>query len=460
MPARTLARRRRAERQVVVVVGAGRAGVAAVEELRRQGYSGDVVVLHDEEVGPYDRPACSKGLLTGHKRPRDAVLRMRGVDGVEWRLGRRAAALDPDAHVVVTDAGEPLSYDGLVIATGATPRIPPDWPVGEPGLHALYRLGDAWRLREELRRARRVAVVGAGLTWCELAHAVRSLALECVLVDPQPVALARPLGEQVGQMVTREIARDGVQLRLGRRVTSLARARRGWTLGLDDGEQVDADLVVSTIGDRPDTGWLEGTPGLDLSDGILCDPSLRVVGASDVVAAGTVARWPNLRYSAVPSRVGQWITAMEQGRAAARALLAGDRSAEPFMHVPRFWSEQFGLRIQVCGILPAEAEITLTEQRRCRRGRSTLRAGVAVEYRVEGQLVGLVAVNAPRAFTSITRAMLASAAPQTAPSHDAPQPVTWLSPRPADLSTGLPVPAGPPPISGPLPLRPPLYALN
>src|SRR5947209_8341536 len=104
-------RRRGRGREQVVVVGGGRAGVAAVEELRRQGFAGDIVVLHDEATAPYDRPACAKGVLTGHKRVRDAVLSVHGGDTVEWRLGRRAVALDPEEHVVYTDTGEQFGYD-------------------------------------------------------------------------------------------------------------------------------------------------------------------------------------------------------------------------------------------------------------------------------------------------------------------------------------------------------------
>jgi NADPH-dependent 2,4-dienoyl-CoA reductase/sulfur reductase-like enzyme len=179
-------RRRWQGRRRVVVVGAGRAGVAAVEELRRLGYGGELVVLHDEAAPPYDRPACAKGLLTGHKRPVDALLRVHGADAVHWCFGRRAVALDAGERVVHTDTGERFGYDGLVLATGAAPVPPPGWPVHEPGLHVLYRLADAWRLRHELRDARRVAIVGAGLTGCEVAHAVRSLARQCVLIDPRP----------------------------------------------------------------------------------------------------------------------------------------------------------------------------------------------------------------------------------------------------------------------------------
>jgi NADPH-dependent 2,4-dienoyl-CoA reductase/sulfur reductase-like enzyme len=389
----------------ILIVGAGRAGVAAAEELRSQGFTGDLTVLCDERNSPYDRPACSKGLLTGHARPQDVWLPVREGTDIRWRLGRRAVGLDPVNRVVYADTGEELAYDRLVVATGARPTPPADWPIGEPGLHVLHTLDDAWRLREDLRGADRVAVVGGGLTGCETAHAVLSLARQCVLIDPKPQVMSRALGEMVGTLITAELHREGLALRLGRRVLELSRRRRGWRLRLDDGEEIDADIVVATIGDQPDLQWLADS-GLPISDGLLCDQNLRVVGTEGIVAAGTVACWPNLRYSTTPRRVGQWIAALELGRAAARTLMDTNRWAPPVTLLPRFWSEQFGLRIQVCGDTPAHAQVTVTEMRPGRR--DIARAGVLVSHTVDGQLVGVVAVNAPQAFTAMTRAMMAT----------------------------------------------------
>jgi NADPH-dependent 2,4-dienoyl-CoA reductase/sulfur reductase-like enzyme len=385
----------RSRKQQIVIVGAGRAGVAAAEELRTEGFAGEVVVLHDEEHEPYDRPACATGLLTGHRRPRDVRMPITQRAGITWQLGRRAAHLAADEQVVVTADEEVYEYDGLVIASGARAVPPPGWPIGAPGLHLLYRLDDAWRLRGDLRDARRVAVVGAGMTGCEVASAVRELGRECVLIDPAPVVMGRPLGEVAAAMMTEELGRQGVVLRLGRMVRDLAAARQGWQLTLDDGEQIHVDVVVASTGERPDTAWLEETPGLDVTDGVLCDARLRVVGASNVVAAGTVARWPNLHYSHQPTRIG------------------GGRDQPAMTHVPRFWSDQFGIRIQVCGVLPAQAEMTVTELRPGRR--DAARSGTLIGYHVDGALVAVVALNAPRAFTSLARGLLATRAPGTAP---------------------------------------------
>lgn len=392
----------------VLIVGGGRAGVATAEELRRQGFHGEVVILCDEPDAPYDRPACSKAMLTGHKRPRD--LRMPIQPGVEirWELGRRAIHHDPVNRTVSTDTDEIYEYDALVVATGSAPFLPPEWPYGEPGLHMMYAIHDSWGVRRDLRYARRVAVIGGGLTGCETAYSVRKLARECVLIDSKPYVLTRTVGETLGRYITEEIAREGVELRLGRRVLAVTPLRQGWSIELDDGSVVHADIVVGTLGVRPNTEWLAGTPGLDLSDGVLCDENLRVVGGENMVAAGDVARWPNLQYDTRPGRITQWIAALEQGRAAAHTLLAGDDPLPPATVIPRFWSDQFGLRIMVCGQIPPEGTAEVMESRMRPGRRDVARAGVMVGYHQDGRLVGLAAANAMRSFTTTARMMLAA----------------------------------------------------
>lgn len=426
----------------ILIVGAGRAGVAAAEELRDLGFRGQVTLLGEESEGPYDRPACAKGLLTGHQRPDDVRMPVRDRDDLSWYLGRRAVDIDPDERRVLTDTGETFAYDGLVIATGGGAASPAAWARDEPDVHQLHTIGDAWKLRRSLRTADRVIVVGGGITGCEVASAVRSLARECVLIDPHPQVMTRALGEIVGRYVTDAMADEGIDLRLGRRVRSLTRVRRGWVVELDDGSAVSGDLVISTTGARPDTTWL-AEAGVDVSDGLMCDESLRVDGLDDVVAAGMVARWPNHRYGHQPRRCEHWIGALEQGRGAARTLLADidDEEAAPVTIVPRFWSNQFGLRIQVCGELPPDGEVAISELRRGRR--DVARAGVMVGYHRDDRLVGLVAVNAAHAFTSIARSMIATPVPPLAtpaPLRAEPAPVRVAPAAAAAASAPSPAP--------------------
>lgn len=383
----------------ILVVGGGRAAVAAVEELERLGFTGAVTVLAGEPHPPYHRPACSKGLLTGRQRPADTHLATTAP--ARWLPGRVAVELDTARQVVHAQTGEAYEYDGLIVATGARPVVPDGWPLGEPGLHCLHSLDDALALAGALREARRVAVVGAGLTGCEAACVVRSLARECVVIDSNPQVMTRAVGALTGGLVADTMRREGVRLRLGRRVRGLARGRRGWRLDLDDGSHVDADVVVAALGERPDTDWFTA-PGADATDGLLCDENLRVLGTDRVVAAGAVAKWPNPWYGSAPARCDQWIAALEQGQAAARTLLAR-RGAPDAPVLPRYWSDLFGLRIQVCGRLDGADEVEVDELRPGRR--DTARGGLIATHLTGGVPMGVVAVNAPRHFTTLARAM-------------------------------------------------------
>jgi NADPH-dependent 2,4-dienoyl-CoA reductase/sulfur reductase-like enzyme len=386
----------------ILIVGGGPAGVAASEELRRQGFSGNITLLCDEPDAPYDRPACSKSLLTGHARPKDVRMPIDGELEVHWQHGRRAVAVDMRRRSVLTQTDEEYPFDGLVIATGSYAALPKGWPSG-PGIHVLHSVNDAWQLRQDLRPAERVAIVGGGLTGCETACAVRELARDAVLIDPKPYVMGRAVGEPIGYLIAEEHRKLGVEMRLGRRVREVERRRGRWRLELDDGSYVHADVVVATLGEKPDVDWLAGS-GIDTSQGVLCDPTLRVVGTEGVVAAGAAVRWPNLIYGSEPTMVGQWIAAVEQGQAAARALLAGDREVPPVGIVPRYWSLQNGLRIMVAGDFRPTDRIVMTEMRPYRK--DTARAGVMASYYRDDDLVGLIAVNAGRAFTETTRAML------------------------------------------------------
>lgn len=385
----------------IVVVGGGPAAAAAVEEARALGFAGSLTVLCGEPEGRYDRTACSKGLIEGSQRPRDVMLPV--TAGAAWRIGERAVSVDPRRRVVTGASGLKYPYDGLVIASGGRTAVPDSWPVGEQGIYPVRTIADALKLRRALRGAGKVAIVGGGLTGCEIASRVVRDVRELVIIDPNPTLLNQVVGDQIGTMVTSEHRDAGVELRLGRSVIEVRRNRRGrFQLCLDDDTTVIADLVVLALGEVPDTSWLAGC-GLDLTDGVLCDSALRVIGAEGIVAAGTVARWPNPRYDAPPARCDHWTSAMEQGCAAARTLLARDGHATPVTVIPRYSSEQYRLRIQVVGMPVLGSEVRLS---RVRRGavHRPVGAGVLATYHRDDRLVAAAAVNAPVAFAEVLRA--------------------------------------------------------
>jgi NADPH-dependent 2,4-dienoyl-CoA reductase/sulfur reductase-like enzyme len=133
--------------------------------------------------------------------------------------------------------------------------------------------------------------------------------------------------------------------------------------------------------------WLRGS-GLTLEDGVLCRPTCHVVGANDIVAAGDVARWPNLRFEATARRVEHWMNAVDMGRAAAESLLAGPTAAQPFTPLPRFWSEQQGMHLQAAG-MPVLSQDTIPL---VLRGNGKGITG----YVRNGRLIGIVGRDNPR----------------------------------------------------------------
>ena len=205
--------------QRIVIVGASLAGFRAAEELRHCGHDGPIALVGDEPHRPYDRPPLSKQVLAGTKEPADAALSVASgaVDDLQldWHLGAIATGLDRRDGAVLLGGGDRLPYDGLVIATGASPRRLPGTDHLD-GVHTLRTVDDCLAIRSAFERGpRRVAVVGAGFIGAEVAATCRGLGLEVSLIEALPVPLERGLGAAMGAVMA-DLHRDhGVDVRLG-----------------------------------------------------------------------------------------------------------------------------------------------------------------------------------------------------------------------------------------------------
>jgi NADPH-dependent 2,4-dienoyl-CoA reductase/sulfur reductase-like enzyme len=345
----------------VVVVGASLAGLRAVETLRTDGFDGAITVIGAEAHLPYDRPPLSKKLLAGEWEPERITLRKPddlGSLAVTWRLGVPAAGLDVVERLVHLADGGVEHYDGLVIATGASPRRLPGQPLPPTrGLHELRTLDDSLALRAELRPDAQVVVIGAGFIGLEVAATARQAGAVVTVLEGLPAPLVRALGAEMGAAVAAVHDRNGVTIRCGVQVQNIEvddAQDRVVGVRLGDGELVRADVVVVGIGVAPNTAWLEDTDGIDVRDGVVCDATL-AAGPPGVFAAGDLVRWPNHAFGPVgvgeEMRVEHWTNAAEQGAAAARNLLASAHGDEgqPYAAVPFFWSDQFDARVQFLG---------------------------------------------------------------------------------------------------------------
>ena len=374
--------------QSIVVVGGSLAGLRAAEALRRLGFDGRLSFVGAEQQRPYDRPPLSKELLRGEREPEQiALAKDESFDALELdlRLGRRARGLDLKGRCVQLDGGETLGFDGLVIATGASPRRLPGTPP-LAGIHTLRSLDDCLAIRAALEGGPRVAVVGAGFIGAEVAASIRQRGLEVTLIEALPHPLAQAVGPEIGAVCSAVHRDHGVDLCLGVAVAGFDGDARVERVRLGDGTAVAADLVVVGIGVTPETRWLEGS-GLALEDGVVCDEGC-ATAVPGIVAAGDVARWHNPLFG-VSMRLEHWTNAVEQAEAAAERLLAGPDKAAPFAPVPFFWSDQYDRKIQSAGWVTPQDEMRIVD------GSLEERRFVAL-YGRDGRLTGALAFNRVR----------------------------------------------------------------
>ncbi len=374
----------------IVVAGGSLAGVNAVAELRDRGFQGELTLVGAEPYLPYDRPPLSKEALREGPEVGQGLLHEQewyDARDVTLRLGSAAVGLDAADRVVHLADGAALAYDGLVIATGCTPRR-----INAPvrAVHVIGSIDDAIALHAELRPGRHVVVVGAGLIGLEVAAIARLRGLEVSVVETAAVPLSRVLGIEAGAWFRRLHADNGVEVYCGVGVSTVEPSSCGTLVRLDDGTVLVADLVVAGVGVAPATDWLVGS-GVAVGDGIRCDRALRTT-VPDVVAAGDVVRWHNDLFGE-SMRNEQWLNAVEQGAHAARTLLG---SADPFAPVPYFWSDQFDAMIRFVGHADAYDQIEVVPV--------SDRELVAL-YGRAGIVRGALCVNAPRALARCQRAI-------------------------------------------------------
>jgi 3-phenylpropionate/trans-cinnamate dioxygenase ferredoxin reductase subunit len=337
-------------RPTFVIIGAGLAGAKAAETLRAEGFDGRVVLIGEEPERPYERPPLSKGYLRGEADREKTFVHDESFyadQRIELRTATEVRSIHPDRHTVALGGGEELTYDRLLLATGAAARQLQVPGAELPGVHTLRSLADADVLARSLERADSVVVIGAGWIGTEVAASARQLGHHVAMVAPGAVPLERVLGAEVGDIYRTLHADHGVDLYLQNGVDSIHGGERVDAVHLTDGSRLSADLVVVAVGATPRVG-LARDAGLEVGDGIVVDSHLRT-NAPDVFAAGDAATafHPDLD---THIRVEHWANALHQGPAAARNMLG---IATPYTRIPYFFSDQYELGMEYSGYAPA-----------------------------------------------------------------------------------------------------------
>jgi len=377
----------------VVIAGAGQAGLEAAVALRREGFEGPVTLIGDEVHLPYQRPPLSKAFLKGGE-PASVILRPAAFferEKISVRTGSRITGIDRDRKVIALGGQETVGYDHLLLALGGSNRSLPIPGTNLANVLSLRSLDEATRLRGALPQAKKIAVIGGGFIGLEIAATARGLGCEVAVLESAPRLMVRSVLEPTSEAVRAAHEASGIDIRLGARVVAILDNGSGAASGvqLDDGDVIDADLVLLAVGLKPNTELAEDA-GLDVDDGVLVDQHL-VTSDPSISAIGDCARFPgphgpHIRLESVQNAVGQ-------GKRFAANIVHGHA---PYEDLPWFWSDQGPLRLQMVG-LTAGADTAITT--------TPAPGALVVQAFRNGVLTGVEAMNAPAQFVRARRVL-------------------------------------------------------
>lgn len=329
----------------MVIVGGGFAGASAAQQLREEGFAGEITIIAGEPHLPYERPGLSKGYLQGGDAEASIFTHEQqwyDEQRITVRTGDPVASIDTGAHTVKLTGGEALSYDKLLLATGSRARTLPIPGAALNGVYTLRKLEDARAMRDEFAAGdKRIVLVGSGWIGMEAAAAARGHGNTVTVLERGNAPLEAVLGEELGRDFQRLHESHGIVFRMQAGVESIVGVDGRVTGVVVDGETLPADVVLVGVGAIPNVELAEAA-GLAVDNGVLVDAALRT-SAPDVFAAGDIA---NIDHAGARVRSEHWAVALATGQAAARSMLD-----EPVSYdvIPFFFTDQWDLGMELAG---------------------------------------------------------------------------------------------------------------
>ena len=332
-----------------VIIGAGHAGGRAAETMRKCGFDGRIVLLGAEPHRPYERPPLSKGALLGTQDYASCFLQANEYydeQSLDLRLGVTVTAIDSAAQTVLFTDAASVTYDRLLLTTGASCRTLSVPGAELAGVHYLRTMEDSLAIAGAVAERARTVVIGGGFIGLEVAACARQRGCEVTVLEAADRLLGRAVPAEIGARMARLHEAHGVTVRTGVHIEAIEGKEQVRAVRCDDGT-VEADLVVIGIGIVPATG-LAGDAGIAVDDGILVNEFCET-SAEGVYAAGDATRFAHPLFER-RLRLESWLHAEAQSAAAAR-VMCGDR--QPYTQVPWLWSDQYDASLQVAGVIDA-----------------------------------------------------------------------------------------------------------
>jgi 3-phenylpropionate/trans-cinnamate dioxygenase ferredoxin reductase component len=338
----------------IVVIGAGQAGLQLAESVRKAGFQGSLCLIDVDPEAIYQRPPLSKAYLAGELDM--SRLRLKGEQffsqqQIEFVTQRTVTRINRSEQTVVLDTGDSISYDRLVLATGARARLLPGLDAAAPHVHVVRSLADANRLKASLDTATHYAVLGGGFLGLECAATLSKLGKHVTVIEREARLLNRVCSLPISQCLD-AIHRDhGVRILTNTALaaTTLS-ASDQCVLELSDSQQLSVDELIVAVGVIPNVELAQAC-GLTVDNGIVTDANGQTSDPS-IFAVGDCARFAHTLYNR-SVRLESIDNAFEQARAIARYLL----EAQPVTHkVPWFWSDQYAHKLLMAGVCEAPEE--------------------------------------------------------------------------------------------------------
>lgn len=342
----------------VVIVGASHAGIACAEALRQNGFDGDVTMIEQLPGLPLERPPLSKTFL-GADPSDDARFAFRAADwfdaqAINLQSGLAVTGIDADARLLSTDDGNTVGYDRLVLATGATPRRLPSTE-GLSGVFELRHPGDARAIRDVLADHRNAVIVGGGYIGLEVAASLVKRGVTVSLIEAADRLLARVASPPISAFFESRHRDSGVDLHIGDGVADILSDGSAFAgIRCTGGTEIKADMLVVGIGVLPETD-LATMAGCATGNGILvgADMATSIDGIYAIGDGALVTENAAPAIGTSPLRIESVHNAQDSG---ARAAAAINGHEPPAHQAPWFWSEQYDVRLQSAGIVPATAD--------------------------------------------------------------------------------------------------------